>query len=296
MNKHWLTTAIGIIAVFFMIKNAWSYPEYVAPTEADGCTSCHNDNHGNDFKPGILAAFEDSGLAGLKDFLHPATPVITDTKPVLKTINSKWDVTVGEAPLVIPLKVFDAEQDNFDLHGSAPTGYTLSDIYIDGTSNLPTINLIWAPTASQANKRYLLSVYAKETGIGRTLSSNVIKTVIQVWPARVSATRNVSQFSLQGAQWKNGKLNLAGQLLFDDNLTEAQRNTALASLTMSIKTTDGQTLNAPVKLTPQANGNWTKSLVLTGIDDIPCAIKLEYEGIKVSRTVNIASEEGECDD
>jgi len=293
MNKQWRAAAIGWAAAVCIMTNAWGYPEYVAPTGAAGCTSCHNDNYGNGFKQGILAAFEQGGLAGLRIFLHPAAPL--DTKPVIRSINSKWDITVGETPLVIPLKVYDAENDSFALHGSAPAGYTLSQVYIDSASNLPTIDVKWAPTAGQANKLYPLSVYAMETGSGRTLSSNTVKTIIQVWPARVSATKNVSQFMLQAAQWKNGKLNLAGRLIFKSGLTAAQRTDALASLTMSVNSIDGYTLRPPVKLAPQANGNWFKSLTLTGIEHVPCAIKLEYEGLKVARTVALASEEGECE-
>jgi len=300
MIKQWLAAALGWAAAVCMITDAWGYPEYVAPTEAAGCTSCHNDNFGNGFKPGVLAAFEQGGLAGLKAFLHPAAP--KDTKPVIRSINSKWDITVGETPLVIPIKVYDAEKDSFALHGSAPAGYTLSSVYTDSVSKLPTIDFRWAPTAAQANKLYLLSVYAKETGSGRTLSSSAVKTVIQVWPARTSTTKNVSQFMLQSAQWKNGKLILAGRLVFKSNLSSAQRAAALASLTMSIKSSDGHTLHSPVKLAPKANNSWYKSITLINADDEddeqkpPCAVKLEYEGLKVARAVSLASAEDECED
>lgn len=294
MNKRRFAVAAGWAAAVCITTNAWAYPEYVAPTGAAGCTSCHNDNYGNGFKAGILAAFEQGGLAGLKVFLHPAAP--KDTKPVIRPINSKWDITVGETPLVIPLKVYDAEKDSFALHGTAPTGYTLSNVYIDSASKLPTIDFKWAPTADQASKLYLLSVYASETGAGRTLSSSAVKTVIQVWPARTSASRNVSQFMLQSAQWKSGKLNLIGSLAFKTGLSDAQRAAALANLTMSVKSADGYTISPPVKLAPQANGNWYKSLSLTGVEKVPCMIKLEYEGLKVARTVSLASAGDECEE
>ncbi|MDO9105593.1 MAG: hypothetical protein Q7U57_11610 [Methylovulum sp.] len=294
MNKQWVAAATITVAAVCMAADVSAYPEYVAPTAASGCTACHNDNYGNGFKAGILAAFEEGGLAGLKAFLHPVVPV--NHNPVLRGINSKWDITVGETPLVIPFKVYDADNDSFALHGSAPTGYSFSTVYIDSASKLPTMNFKWSPTAAQANKLYVLSVYAKETGSGRTLSSNTVKTTIQVWPARTSVTKNISQFMLLSAQWKDGKLNLAGWLAFKPNLTTAQRAAVLANLTMSVKSSKGYTLRAPVKLTPQASGNWYKSLALTDVEKVSCAIKLEFEGLKVARTVTMASEEDECED
>ena len=106
---------------------------------------------------------------------------------------------------------------------------------------------------------------------------------------------------LQSAQWKDGKLILAGRLVFKSNLSSAQRAAALASLTMSIKSSDGYTLHSPVKLAPQANNSWYKSIALINDDDDdeqkpPCAVKLEYEGLKVARTVSLASAEDECED
>jgi len=284
MSKNLLFTALWAAATVVVSTDASARPEYVAPTGAAGCTSCHYDNSGSGFKPGVLAAAASplGKIAGLKAFLHPTA---VDTKPVLHPINPKWDITVGEAPLVISLQVSDAENDTFALHGSAPTGYTLSPVYLK--NNLPTIDFKWAPTAAQASKVYPLSVYVQETGTGRTLSSNTVTANIQVWPARVSATKNVSQFMLQGAQWTNNTLSLAGQVVFKANLTVAQRTSALASLTLNIMSSSGVIVYAPVKLSPQVNGNWFKAIPLTG-SEVPCSIKLSYEGLKAARSVSLA--------
>lgn len=302
MNKRgWIGAGLVMMALC-VTTSARAYPEYVKPAGAAACTSCHNDSHGNGFKSGILNAFEQGGLSGLYDFLHP------DTNPVIRPINGKWDITVGEAPLIIPVKVYDAEQDSFALHGSAPTGYSLSSIYTDSATRLPTINFRWSPSATQANKLYSFSVYAQETGDRRTLRSNTVTVLIQVWPPRTSATRYVGQFQLQQALWQNKQLKLAGSLVFKSTTTAAQRMAALAALSLSIKNAKGETLHAPVKLSLQTNGAWYKSLTLTRAEDDdgyeedddelkpPCAVKLEYEGFKVARSVVSTAPEWECED
>lgn len=284
-----LTIMIGAAA------DAPARPEYVAPTGASGCTACHNDNFGNGFKPGVLEALEEGGLAGLKKFLEAAGNV--DTNPVLQPINSKWDITVGETALIFPLRISDAEDDTFVLHGSAPTGFSFSSVYIDKVSNTPAVNFRWKPTADQAGKIYTASFYVRETGAGRTLSSNTVTTKIQVWPARVSSTRYVKQFMLQAAKWKDGRLTLIGQVFFKAGLSAAQRDYALASLLMTITNSKGRMISLPVKLSPLANGNWSKSLKLLEEDeDVPCVVRLSYEGLKVERTVGFSAPGYECED
>lgn len=308
MNTRFpVSVLVGWLGLW-LASDAWSYPAYVAPTDASGCTSCHNDNYGNGFRSGILAAFEQGGLVALKAFLHPVVVSPVDpnpedntdpddsiepvnTKPVIRPINSKWDITVGEAPLVIPIKVYDAESNSFDLHGTAPVGYSFSAVYLDNVTKLPTSDFIWSPTATQANKSYLLNIYASETD--SDVSSSPIRVVVQVWPARVSNTKNISQFQLTGAQLKNGKLNLTGTLNYRAGLTDSQKASAQATLTMSVKDLMGNTINSPVKISPQANGNWYKTLTLT-TTNIPCTIKLEYEGLRVSRNLGFASQNDQC--
>ena len=299
MNTRFCSTAFMLFWAMGVVTTAWAYPQYVEPAGASGCTSCHSDSYGNGFKPGVLSAFEDDGLDGLYDFLHP------NTAPVIRAINKKWDITVGEAALVIPIKVYDAEKDSFALHGSAPSGYTLSSLYTDSATKLPTINIRFAPTPAQANKLYSLKVYAQETGNRRNLNSNTVSAQIQVWPARTSATRYVSQFSLENAQWQDNKLKLAGRLVFKASTTDAQRQWALTNLAMTIKNTKGSTLYMPVKLTPSATGNWSKALTLPVDDEHedeedplkpPCAVRLEYEGFKVARMVTLPTQATDCED
>ncbi|MCF7988248.1 MAG: hypothetical protein K9L60_11830 [Methylovulum sp.] len=286
MNKNLLLTTLFTTTAMVMSLDVLARPEYVQPTGAAGCTSCHNDNLGNGFKPGVIAATQSPQgfIAGLTAFLHPTTTT-PDTKPFLHPINTKWDITVGEMPLTIPLQVTDSENDTFDLHGSAPQAYTVSKVYL--SNNIPTINFTFTPSAAQANKVLPVSFYVKETGAGRTLSSNTVNATIQVWPARTSATKNVSQFALQGAQWKNNVLTLAGKVVYKSNLTAQQRAAAMAKLTMSLTSSTGIVISPPVKLTPAANGYWQKNINLSATA-VPCGIKLNYEGLQAARIVSLA--------
>ncbi|MCF7988709.1 MAG: hypothetical protein K9L60_14250 [Methylovulum sp.] len=281
-TKSWLI-ALAVSACLPTVASA--FPGFVEPTGAQGCTSCHLDAEGNGYKPGILEASKSPlGLIeGLKAFLKPAI-LVTNTAPVLHPINPKWDVTVGEIPLTIPLQVTDKEDDTFTLHGSAPTGYTVSNVYT--RNSLPTIDFKWSPTAAQANKVYPIRVYVKETGTGRSLQSNTISANIQVWPARSTLSKNVSQFIMQGAQWKNNTLSLSGSLTFKSSLTSAQRTAALASLTMNVTSASGAVISQPVKLAPSSTGSWTKSFILNA-SSVPCTVKISYEGIKAARYVSL---------
>lgn len=291
-----LLSIVMLAVMLSVVTDTSARPEYVAPTGAAGCTSCHNDNFGNGFKPGVLDALEEGGLAGLKNFLQAAGAV--DTKPVIQPINAKWDITVGETAVIIPLFISDKENDSFVIHGSAPTGFSFSNVTIDSVSKLPAINFKWKPTADQAGKIYTASFYVLETGSGRTLSSNTVTAKIQVWPARVSSTKNVKQFMLQSAKWNDDRLTLVGQVFLKTGLSAVQRDNALATLRMNITSRKGNVISQPVKLTPLANGKWSKSLLLLEDGDVPCFVRLNYEGLKVERAVSFSSEEEgkECDD
>ncbi len=277
----WLSLAPVVLA----------HPEYVKPTGASGCTACHNDNYGNGFKAGVLAAaYSSDGLIeGLKDYIDDYNDAQEDenTNPVLSPINEQWDVTVGEAPLLIPLRVYDDEHDDFVIHGSSPSGYSWSKIYLDSLTELPSVDYRWSPKAGQANKTYTVSFYAQEKGSGRSLKSNTVTATVRVWSARTSATKQVSQFRLQTAQWSANKLTLSGVVIFKTSVTSAQRAAALTALTMTLVSNSGKVISAPTKLTPIANGAWQKTLGLTR-GQVPCSIRLNYEGLNASRLVKQA--------
>jgi hypothetical protein len=234
----------------------------------------------------VLDAFESNGIQGLTDFVNNA---MLDTAPVLSQINNQWDITVGETPLTIPLQVFDQENDDFYLQGKVPlAGYSLSPLYTNITSNLPTIDLKWKPTAIQANKSYKIKIYAQENGADRLLKSNTVTANITVWPARANAaTAKVKEFKLLTARWAAGKLSLSGQLTFKPNVTAAQRKTALNTLTMQLRSNDNIIFGTPLKLTPKSTGAWTSSIPLTSAL-VPCLIKAEYEGLNATRLVKLA--------
>lgn len=282
-----LSGALLITASAILAGTALAREEYVDPTGAKGCTDCHKDDLGNGYLPGVLeASASPLGLfEGLREFLRKGAAQSSNTAPVLHPINAKWDVTVGETPLVIPLQVTDKEDDSFTLHGSAPSGYSSSKVYVK--NNLPTIDFSWRPTAAQANKSYPVSLYVQETGDGSPLKSNTITATIQVWPARNSKTKNVAQFMLQGAQWKNKALTLNGQLTFKSNLSSAQLKTALSSLSMTVTSASGKIISQPVKLSANNTGSWTKTFTL-GANETPCTVKVSYEGLNAARPVSQA--------
>lgn len=284
MSKNLFAVLLTAAATIGNVTNVSARPQYVMPTGAAGCTSCHLDSLGRGWKPGVLAAAQ-GGIAGLRAFLNPVAN--NNTAPVLHPINNQWDVTVGEAPLVIPLQVTDKENDTFSLHGSAPTGYKVSPVTSTAPSNIPTINLSWTPTAAQANKNYTISLYVQETGVGRTLKSNTVTANIRVWSARVSTTKNISQFIVQSAQWTANQLAIGGQIIFKPKLTAAKRSAALKALTLEVKSNSGRVIGQPLKLTVDAKGNWQKNIALTA-SEVPCLVKLNYEGLNAARTVQLA--------
>ncbi len=277
-----------------LASNAFAWPSYVQLTGAKDCASCHITAQGNGYLPGILAAARSSQgvIEGLKAFLREAGIIEEEqevtkpnTAPVLHPINAKWDVTVGEQPLIVPLQVSDKEDDTFALHGSAPSGYSTSRIY--SKNNLATIDFRWSPTAAQANKNYFINVFVQETGDGRNLKSNLISANIQVWPARESQTKQVGQFLLQAAQWKGENLNLSGQLFFKKSISPALRRKALSTLTMEITSASGIPISQAVKLKPNNKGSWTSTLTL-GAGETPCVVKVSYEGLIAARPVSQA--------
>ncbi|WP_157844927.1 hypothetical protein [Methylocucumis oryzae] len=269
--------------------DALAYATYIAPTGATGCTDCHLNNSGSGYQPGILEAARSplGVIEGLKAFLS-SIKVETNTPPVLNAINSKWDITVGESALIIPLQVRDNEDDTFALHGTAPKGHTLSDIY--SKNGLPTIDFKWLPTYDQANKTYAIKFYVRETGDKRSLKSNTVKAHIRVWPARTTNTKYIESFQLQGAQWLNNTLTLNGSVTFPSHLTSTQRQAALSTLTMSVTSAKGTEISQPVTLILNITGNWTKKFTLNA-SEVPCTVKVHYEGLIGMRSVSLAPED-----
>jgi len=280
---------LSISALLVGDVSAW--PSYVQPTGAKGCESCHLSSQGSGYLPGIKTAASSplGAIAGLKAFLSQAQEEEEvekpNTPPVLHPINPKWDITVGEAPLIVPFQVSDKEEDEFILLGSMPIGYSTSEAY--SKNNLPTIELKWSPTAAQANKNYFINVYAQETGDGRALKSNLISANIQVWPARNTKTKLISQFILQGAQWQSDTLTLSGQLFFKSGLSPARRRKALSSLAMDITSASGASISQAVKLTLGKNGSWTNTFTLNA-NETPCVVRVSYEGLNAARPVSQA--------
>jgi hypothetical protein len=289
MLRHKLGIAALSVAVALSVSTeTLAKAAYMVPTGATNCAACHVDNYGNGYKPGMLeaAASPWGKFVGLIAWLNASA---NDTKPVLLPLNTEWDAMVGEE-LVIPLRYSDAEDDSFSLLGKVPVGMKpVFPIAVDAQTHLALAGVIWTPTADQANKTFTINVAAKELGAGRSLISdapNITAVKVRVWPARTSATKDVSHFMVRRAQWNNHQLLLEGKVLFQSSVTLAQRKTALANLTMNIKTESGVVIGSPLKLTTGLNGNWTQTLSLLDTQ-VPCVVQLDYEGIIATRTVKI---------
>jgi hypothetical protein len=308
MSKKLFLAALGTFAALGTANNVWAQSSYVAPAGALACADCHvGGNTSKVYVTGILEAFpidqtlsvvdkikaihaltveqRAPALAAIKIKLNPPASA-PDTKPVIQKINTKWDVMVGEEPLVIPFYVVDAENDAFDVRG---TGMTQSPIVIDSATKLPKFTLSWTALASQAGQTYPINVFVKETqrSSGRILASDPVSARIKVWPARANAaTAQVSQLALLAAQWSTSGLKLTGQLAFKSTVTDAQRAAALANLRLTASSSQGGlVIGLPASLTVDANGNWTQIISTT---QAPCSVVIDYEGLKAERKVAAA--------
>jgi hypothetical protein len=299
MNQKLLISSLFAMTTLVSAPNAFAQPQYVLPTGATGCSDCHLNSLGSGYKSEVITiattaiSYTDK-MNRLTTFVQSLkTPVVTppvtttDTAPVLSLVSKKWNITVGEVPLSIPFLVKDAEKDTFDVHGSIQSGMTVTSITTDPIKALPTFSLNWTPTAAQAGINYPVSVYVRETGTGRTLSSRTVKTEVKVWPARTNALfAKVSQFSLQKAKFlkKKNRLQLGGQVIFKPTATLTERNTVLATVAMAVQSQLGAVVSTPLKLKLNAKGNWSKVLNLTATQ-VPCTVVVEFEGLKAENKV-----------
>lgn len=290
MNQNILLSRLFLLATLGISTTVLARPEYMLPTGATTCDQCHLTAFGTGYKPGMIeASLSPLGkFPGLKAWLNPAPIVVgVDTKPIVHSPNNEWNVTVGEAALSIPLRVSDAEDDNFTIQGTF-AGMIVTPTITDVQTHLPMASVKWSPHAAKANQTYTVNFSAQEVGTGRTLISEAITAKIHVWPARTTASPKVSQIIIQRAQWNNNQLLLAGKVVFKASVTAEQRATSLATLSMSIKSATGLSIDTPFTLIPDTKGNWTQVLTLTA-NQVPCAVKLNYEGLNAMRTVKLAS-------
>ena len=290
-NKLFFKSSLIPFLLVNVLPHVCAMPQYMAPTGATRCDQCHLDNFGSGYRPGVLEASASplGKFPGLIAFLNPKPPVPlgANTPPILHPIDSQWHITVDDAQLNIPLRISDAEDDNVVIKGSVPFGASVSVPTTDVQSHLPLAFLTWKPTAAQAGKSYTLTLAANEIGIGRNLVSNTLNATVTVWPARTNALKNVSQLIIQRAQWSDEQLLLAGKVLFNSNVTAAQRSTLLASLKVNLTSKNGLIIESPQTLNADSHGNWTKSIVLNA-SQVPCVAKINYNGLIVTRTVKLA--------
>jgi hypothetical protein len=308
--KKIFSIGLGLAATFAVAGNVWAQSKYVSPAGALGCADCHvGGNTSKVFVTGILEAFPIDqklsipdkikaihaltdeqrlpALTAIKALLNPAATE-PDTAPVVSPLNSRWNVTIGEEPLTIPVSVADAEDDAFTIGGN---GLFKTPVTVDAASGLAKFNMLWTASENQAGQLYPVSVFVKESdrGHGRILASNVVKTSVKIWPARANAaTAQVKYFDVQVAKWKKGTLNLEGVVTFKSNVTAEQQTAALSALTMSLTTAKSKTaIGSPLSLTIDANGKWKQSIALTATE-VPCTVVADYEGLKAERPVSSA--------
>ncbi len=212
--------------------------------------------------------------------------VAVNTNPVLNAVAQQWDAKVGEL-ITIPLSVKDAEQDVFAMSGSV-AGSKFSAVH-PNAGNLPTIDFLWTPTASQVNKIFTISFMAKETKTALKLASNKVAVKIRVWAAGDRSTASITKLNVMTSAWSAGKLTLAGNVVFNNLLTAAEKQTFIdQKLDLTVtngKNPIGGALVGAATVTLDKIGNWSISLPVAQAQ-IPCDVTLQYDGQNASRTVN----------
>lgn len=210
----------------------------------------------------------------------PTVTATTNTKPVLNAVAQQWDAKVGET-LTIPLSVKDAEQDEFKMMSSMASA-KFGKVYTDAKTLLPTIDFSLTPTAKQVNTILTITFQAKETKTTQKLTSNKASIKIRVWAAGSRDAASVTKLNVSTSVWNSGKLNLSGNVVFNNLLTTAERKSFIANkFDLTVSDNNGVLIGStPLKL--DAKGNW--SVVIPTLT-APCDIVLEYEGQKAARTV-----------
>lgn len=298
MNKKILSATLFAIAMSLTI-DASAKEQWAGLFGNNGrCNICHNGTTGteNNVKSAANNAYRSGGLnSGLKNFVvaalgTPIVPVATNHKPVLNTINSQWDVAVGEE-VSIPLIVSDEDEDNFKIITvKKPAGATVADGGIDTGSQLPKWDLTWTPTDAQKNKIYTVKFSAKETETKKKYTSNSITTKIRVWPAGSKDQAMVSSFTLSTASWNADYLTLKGKVVANKIMTAAEKTAFLARTDLTMDLFQGKTSNGALIATQSMsilpNGTWSLTQPLAGI--FSCDITLSFEGKKASRKISKA--------
>lgn len=260
--------------VLNVAKTACETPKAVTPT----CT-------GNT----VLNATKDACVALPAPIVTPTKPTTSsisvvsettkNTKPVLNQIATQSDAVVGET-LVIPLSVQDTEHDAFKILSTS--GLKFSNIYIDATTQLPTIDLLWTPSEKQVNTIQTLSFQAKETRAKSPLTSNKVSTRIRVWANENRDMASITRLNVGTYALKNGKVNLSGSVTFSNLVTSAERSAFIAKkLPLTVSDSTGVILST-MPLTLDDKGNWSVSFSA----NLPsCDIVLAFEGQKAARTL-----------
>jgi hypothetical protein len=212
------------------------------------------------------------------------TPVIPvskiNTKPVLNAVALQWDAKVGEL-ITIPLSVKDTEQDAFMMIGSV-AGSKFSAVHPDEKTLLPTIDFQWTPTAVQVNKIYTIPFQAKETKTTQKFISNKVSVRIRVWAASDRNSASITKLNVMTNVWTAGKLNLAGNVIFNNLLTAAERKNFIAQkLDLTVSDSKG-VLVGSTPLTLDEKGNWSVVLPAT---QATCDIILQFDGQNAARTI-----------
>lgn len=211
---------------------------------------------------------------------EPVTPAKTNTNPVLNAITPQQDAKVGEL-LKIPLSVKDAEQDEFKMLASV-AGVKFSKVYTDEKTLLPTIDFLLTPTIKQVNTVLAFTFQAKETKTTLKLMSKKVSVKIRVWAAGDRDAASITKFNVSTSAFKSGKLNMTGNIIFNNLLTTIERNAFIAKkLDLTISDKNGAFVGA-TPLTLDAKGNWSAAILATSV---PCDIILQYEGQNAARTV-----------
>lgn len=284
MIKHNVLASVLFVIACVGIVGKVSATPGLANEFGVGCVVCHTSGSGNeDNVRGAARSAYNKGRAALQEFVNG------NTKPVISPIGLEWDTEVGQE-LSIPLSVFDAQNDDFQILGHFPIGATLSKEYID-SHQLPTVDFQWIAAADQANQVYTVKFTAKETATILKLSSAPVFAKIRVWPAGDRNQASVQKLVVSTVKWGGDKLSLKGKVVLNKIMTASEKTNFLSRTDLAVNITQGvdgtgPDISALLPITFDSKGGWTLSDIgLSASTPFSCGLTVEFEGKKASRKI-----------
>lgn len=234
------------------------------------------------------------------------TPIpVVDTKPVIINQQLLPPKTVYQIDLVegieskIPIIVHDDQDDAFVMLGNLPKGdvsggqANFSDVYQTEVTigNNPVAiydasDIVWTPVYSQTNKKFTITVKAKET-VSKKLTSAPFKIIARVWSANeVGQQDKVVKVLFTKAKpvVKNNVkvISLQGKLILSPLLSTVDKKAFYANTT-TIEVSDNVSQNSvEYAVVVNSNGIWTLDIPF---DAAPCSLEVDLAGHSASKII-----------